>query len=102
MARFELNIYGADDEIVKEYKANICPWGVYIQAASLQDSMKDAEAKDQMKAIGEILKCVFVGLNDDELAHADGRDVINTFMQIVTSGQQIQGKETKNASRVSG
>lgn len=97
MAKFELPIYGANDEMLKKYEANICPWGVYVQAADLQDKLKDQSVKDQMKAIGDILKIVFVGLSDDELLHADGGDVMNTFKQIVSGGQTINGGNSKNA-----
>lgn len=105
MAKFELPIYGADDEIVKFYEANICPWGVYIQAADLQETLKDKSAKEQMQSVGDILKLVFVGLTDDELLHADGGDVMNTFAQIVSGGQNIKGGSSanaKNAQRAKG
>lgn len=96
MAKFELSIYGKDDEIVKEYKASICPWGVYIQAAEMQDTLKDKSIKEQMYAIGDVLKTVFVGLTDEELSHADVGDVMNTFKQIVSGGQEIKGGNSKN------
>ena len=96
MAKFELPIYGANDEIVKNYQASICPWGVYVQAADLQESLKDKGAKEQMQAVGDILKAVFDGLTDDELMHADGGDVMNTFAQIVNGGQNIKGGNSKN------
>ena len=96
MAKFELPIYGGNDEIIKTYQANHCPWGIYVQAADLQESLKDKGAKDQLAAIGDILKTVFVGLTDDELMHADGGDVVNTFRQIVNGGQTIKGSVTKN------
>lgn len=99
MAKFELPIYGANDEQIKMYEANICPWGVYVQAADLQDKLKDQSAKDQMKAIGDVLKIVFIGLTDDELLHADGGDVMNTFKQIVSGGRGIASGSSKNAER---
>lgn len=97
MAKYELSIYGENDEVVKKHETNICPWAVYIQAADLQEELKDKPARDQMKAVGDILKAVFVSLTDDELMHADGMDVMNTFQQIVTGGQKIQGGNAKNA-----
>lgn len=99
MSKFELPIYGENDEIVKTYGANICPWGVYIQAAELHEKLKDTSALEQMNAIGNILKIVFSGLTDSELAHADGGDVMNTFKQIVSGGQTIKGGDGKNAER---
>lgn len=97
MAKFELPIYGANDEIVKKYEANICPWGVYVQAADLQDKLKEQNFKEQITSIGGILKMVFVGLTDEELMHADGGDVMATFKQILSGGQIINGGNSKNA-----
>ena len=37
--KYTLNIYGIDDEIVKTYSTNIVPWGVFVQAASLQERL---------------------------------------------------------------
>lgn len=95
MAKYELNIYGKDDEIVKTHATSICPWGVYIQAAEISETMKEKSAVEQVNAVGDILKMVFVGLTDDELKHADVGDVMNTFTQIVNGGQKI--KNGKNA-----
>lgn len=50
-----------------------------------------------MEAVGEILKAVFHELTDAELLCADGTDVMNTFMQIVSGGQKIKGTKSKNA-----
>ena len=102
MAKYELPIYGDNDEIVKMHETNICPWAVYIQAADLQEELKDKTAREQMNAVGDILKAVFVNLTDDELMHADGMDVMSTFQQIVSGGQKIKGGEPKNAPRARG
>lgn len=99
MAKYELPIYGENDEVVTMHETNICPWAVYIQAAELQERLQDKSAKEQMQAVGEILKAVFCNLTDDELMHADGTDVMNTFLQIVSGGQSIKGGNTKNAPR---
>lgn len=95
--KYEINIYGKDDEIVKHYGTNICPWAVFIQAAELQEVLKDKSVREQMEAVGDILKSVFDGLTNDDLMHADGMDVMNTFKQIVTGGQKIKGGNGKNA-----
>lgn len=97
MAKYELPIYGTNDEIVKTYATNVCPWAVFIQAADLQETLKDKGAGEQMKAVGEILKAVFHDLTDAELLCADGMDVMNTFAQIVSGGQKIKGGNSKNA-----
>ncbi len=97
MAKYELPIYGENDEVVKMHETNICPWAVYIQAADLQEQLKDKSAREQMDAVGEILKAVFPALTDKELLRADGADVMNTFVQIVSGGQKIKGGNSKNA-----
>lgn len=99
MAKYELPIYGKDDEIIKTHATNVCPWAVYIEAADLQETLQDRPATEQMKAVGDILKSVFVELTDEELLRADGTDVMNTFIQIVTGGQKINGGNPKNARR---
>lgn len=99
MAKYELPIYGDNDEVIKMHETNICPWAVYIEAADLQEELKDKTAREQMQAVGNILKSVFVNLTDEELLRADGNDVMNTFIQIVTGGQNIKGGNTKNAPR---
>lgn len=99
MAKYELPIYGENDEVVTMHETNICPWAVYIKAADLQEEMKDKSAREQMQAVGDLLKEVFPKLTDEELLRADGGDVMNTFTQIVTGGQSIKGGGTKNAQR---
>lgn len=96
MAKYELPIYGENDAIVKQYETNICPWGVYIEAADIQETLKEKTAREQLDAVGYILKSVFVGLTDEELRHADGGDVMNTFKQIVSGGQTVKGGASKN------
>lgn len=99
MAKYELPIYGDNDEVIKMHETNICPWAVYIEAADLQDKLQDKPAREQLKAVGDILKSVFINLTDEELLRADGADVMNTFVQIVTGGQKINGGNAKNAVR---
>ena len=97
MAKYELPIYGDNDEIVKEYKTNVCPWGVYIEAADISETLKEKSPKQQLEAVGYILKSVFAGLTDEELRHADGGDVMNTFLQITSGGQSVKNGNSKNA-----
>ena len=99
MAKYELPIYGENDEVLKMHETNICPWAVYIEAAEMQEKLKDKTAKEQMEAVGNILKSVFCNLTDEELLRADGTDVMNTFLQIVSGGQTIKGGGTKNVQR---
>lgn len=97
MAKYELPIYGEDNEVIKMHESNICPWAVYIQAADMQEQLQNKSAREQMDAVGEILKSVFPALTDKELLRADGADVMNTFLQLVSGGQKIKGGNSKNA-----
>lgn len=97
MAKYELPIYGENDEIVKEYKTNVCPWAVYIEAADISETLQDKSPREKLEAVGNILKSVFVGLTDEDLRHADGGDVMNTFKQITSGGQTVKGGASKNA-----
>ncbi len=97
MSKYELPIYGENDEVIKMHQTNICPWAVYIQAADMQEQLKNKSIREQMDAVGEILKAVFPALTDAELLRADGADVMNTFQQIVSGGQKIKGGNSKNA-----
>lgn len=97
MAKYELPIYGENDEVVRMHETNICPWAVYIQAADMQEQLQEKSAREQMDAVGNILKAVFPALTDAELLRADGMDVMNTFQQIVSGGQKIRGNGGKNA-----
>ena len=100
MAKYELSIYGENDEVIKKHETNVCPWGLYVEAADLQEQLTDKTAKEQMQAVEYILKSVFCNLTDEELKHADTEDVMNTFLQIVSGGQAIKGGGIKNVQRV--
>ncbi len=97
MAKYELNIYGENDEIVKQYSTNICSWGVFIQAAEMSETIQEKSPLEQLSAVGDILKSVFRGITSEELMCADASDVMNTFSQIVAGGQKIKGANSKNA-----
>lgn len=96
MAKFELPIYGVDDELITTYTANRVSWGVYIKAADMETEIKGKSAREQLDMAGELLKEVFIGLTDEHLMKADGLDVIHTFEQIVSGGQKIKGGNGKN------
>lgn len=97
MAKFELTIYGEDDEAIKKYETDHVRWGVFLQALKLQDEIKDKGADEQLSAINEFIKSIFVGLTDEEIQKADGFDVINTFNQLISAVGKINGSKSKNA-----
>lgn len=96
MAKYELNIYGQNDEIVKEYKTNVCPYGVFVHACEVQEEIENKPVKEQIGLISEVLKMTFSDLTDEELMHADTGDVMSTFYQIVQGGQKFTPSTGKN------
>lgn len=95
-AKYSLNIYGENDEIVKTYETNNVLWGFYLEAVKAYDEMQDMDEAEQFEMIGIFIKRLFVGLTDDELTRAAGDDVINVFMQLMRKSQSIAGGK-KNA-----
>lgn len=93
--KYSLNIYGENDVIVKTYGTNKIPWGVFVKAASLQETIEKKSIVEQMAAMGQLLQSIFIGLTDEELACADSNDVMNLFVQITGAGSKIGGE--KNA-----
>lgn len=93
MAKFELNIYGKDDEILKKYGTDHVRWGVFLNAVKLQERIKDQSAAEQFAAVNEFIKSIFTGLTDKELEQADGMDVMNTFKQLLSAAGGIESSK---------
>lgn len=89
MAKFELNIYGDNDEIIKKYATDHLRYGVLMQALEMQEGLENATSAEQMSAANELVKKVFAGLTDEELALADASDVLNTFTQVTRQAERI-------------
>lgn len=97
MSKFELSIYGENDEVLKKYETDHVRWGVFLQAVKLQEEIKGKAADEQFSAINQFIKSIFVGLTDEELEKADGLDVVNTFNQLLSAVGKINGGNSKNA-----
>lgn len=96
MALFELNIYGKDDEIIKRFETDKVRWGVYLQAAELEESTKGAKAAEKFRQVSAFVKKIFPDLTDADLDNADADDVLNTFSQLVKKANGIKAGEEKN------
>ena len=94
--KFELSIYGENDEVIKKYETNHVRWGVLLKAIDLQEKLKDKTEVEQVSLIGEFVKSIFIGLTDEELDKADTQDVINTFKQLLNSVSKINSGDSKN------
>ena len=96
MAKFELSIYGENDEKIKTYETDVVRWSVFLRSAKLQEEIKNKAVDEQFTAINQFIKTIFVGLTDEELELADGSDVINTFNQLLSGVKSIKGGNSKN------
>lgn len=95
MAKYELNIYGENDAIVKTYATDNVLWGFYLEAVKAYDEMQDMSVGEQFEMINGFVKRMFIGLTDEELDHASGDDVMNVFNQLMRKARAIGG--AKNA-----
>ena len=96
MARFELNIYGQDDEIIKTYKTDRIRYGVFVEAMKLDSEDNKMNSFEEITAANALVKAVFTGLTDEELCNAEMVDVFNVYRQIVAVAAQIHGSNSKN------
>lgn len=96
MAKYELNIYGENDAIVKTYATDNVMWGFYLEAVKASEDMQEMTTVEQFEMISEFVKRMFIGLTDEELTHASGDDVMNVFNQLMKKARAIGG--SKNAS----
>lgn len=93
MAKFELNIYGENDEIIKKYETDHVRWSVFLNAIKLQEKIKNKSAGEQFDIVNEFVKTVFSGLTNEELEQADGFDVMNIFKQIISMANGIENSK---------
>lgn len=96
MARFELPIYGEDEQLIKKYEADRVRWGTLVEAAGLKEELEKKDTIARVEAIGDFLKNIFSGLTDEDLAKADYLDVINTFNQLAAVLGGLKANEAKN------
>lgn len=96
MARFELPIYGADDEQIKKFEADRVRWGTLVEAVDLAERLQSMTAPEALASVGRFLKNVFPDLTDEDLAKADYLDIMNTFTQISNVIGGIKAGEAKN------
>jgi hypothetical protein len=97
VAQFEMNIYGENDEILKTFATDKVRWGVYLEAAKLNEEIRAMDAAEQFAVIGQFMSKIFPALTAAELELADGDDVMNTFKQLIRKANKIAGGNAKNA-----
>lgn len=99
MAKFELNIYGENDEIIKKYETDHIRYGVLMEALKLEEKSKGKSQAEMITAANAIVKRVFHGLTDEELMLADVGDVLNTYAQVTQQAGNIDGGSSDEAEK---
>lgn len=92
MAKFELPIYGENDEIIKTYETDHIRWGIFIKALEMQKNIEKKSEFEQLSLVGDLMKSVFTGLTDEDLEKADMFDLFNVFAAIIKGANKISLK----------
>jgi len=98
MAKYELNIYGENDAIVKTYATDNVMWGFYLEAVKASEEMQEMTSAERFEMMNEFIKRLFIGLTDEELTHASGDDVLNVFNQLMRKAKSIGGSKNAQAA----
>ena len=96
MSTFELNVYGANDEILKTFTTDRIRWAVFLQAIAIHEEIAGSKPEEQYALIGEFIKKLFPGITDADIDNADAQDVLNTFWLLVAKANKIGGHSKKN------
>jgi hypothetical protein len=99
MAKFELKIYGENDEVIKTYATDNVMWGFYLEAVKASEDIAEMTTAEKFEMINNFVKRLFVGLTDEELATgASGDDVLNVFNQLMRKARSIGGGKNAQAA----
>lgn len=93
MAKFELNIYGENDEIKKTFQTDHVRWGLLLTVLDVQETLVDSSTEEQLEAVGAIVKELFVGMTNEDLCCADSYDIFNVFTQVGKLAQKMRGSK---------
>lgn len=99
MAKYELKIYGENDEVLKTYATDNVVWGFYLEAVKASEEMEEMTTAERFNMINSFVKRLFIGLTDEELEHgASGDDVLNVFNQLMKKARSIGGAKNPTAA----
>lgn len=104
MARFELNIYGENDEIIKTYATDKARYGAFEEAIKFAD---EAEGKTQaeinmlaFKMLGRFAIRLFPTLTEDEVRLCEIQDLVSLAYQVSGLANPLaeasKGEDEKN------
>lgn len=92
MAKYQLFIYGDNDEIVKTYETDHVRWRIFGDVLEANEKAQGAPVMEQFEMISGFVKRVFPGLTDEELGNADAADIFNVFKQLLNIAAAINTK----------
>lgn len=97
MSKFELKIYGENDEVKKEFGTDIIRFGILEEAIKLSESIEGKNNIEQFKMIKPLIVSIFPGLDEEEIKNASYEDVFNLFKQImqIANGMKGEAPESK-------
>lgn len=96
MAKYELPIYGEDNELVKTFETDIIKFNVLIKIMELNEKMADMKEIEKVKAVAKMVSLAFPNCSEKDALNADKDDLFNTFYQINRISEGIN-KGSKNA-----
>lgn len=102
MAKFELNIYGEDDEILKKHETDVVRWKIFLQALEFYEEKDEKTPAEVIEGINTFVKKIFPALTDEELENASVDDVFNTFNQLINAANKIGASKLNAARKVGG
>lgn len=86
MARFELNVYGENDEILKTYATEKARYGAFEEAIKFTE---EAEGKPEsevnilaFKMLGKFVRQLFPGLTEEEIRLCEIQDIVSLAYQV--------------------
>ena len=95
MARFELNVYGENDEVIKTLATDILRFGVMEDAVNMAETLDEEKPQKQVENVKEIMKQIFKGCTDEDLRDVDIKQMFDTFRQVVSSANPTNGMENQ-------
>ncbi len=84
--KYELNIYGENDAVVKKYETDLARYGVFEEAIKFAELAEGKSEKEinllAFKLAGPFCKTLFPGLTDEDCKNAVLSDMINLIYQV--------------------
>ena len=90
---FKLSILGENDKVVKTYQTSVIKYGLIEDFALMSDQFEGKDILQQFVMLKPILKRMFKGLTDEELADVNIAEVLTLFKQLMAMVKDGYGKD---------